>query len=75
MVEKPFRDKERVTKKNLIKIILSALILIVLTNILVIKNDGYKSRLPKVISEAVDRHGKEKIWQNLSKTKKIVGEE
>ena len=70
MVEKPFRDKQRVTKKNLIKIILSALILIVLTNILVIKNDGYKSRLPKVISEAVDRHGKEKIWQNLKQNEK-----
>ncbi len=65
VIEKPFRNKKVISKKNLIKIILSVLVLIVSTNFLIIKNDGFKSRLPKVISEAVDRHGKEKIWQNL----------
>ena len=65
LIESPFRDKKKIKTKLFFSIIIFAGILIVTFNLLVVSKDGFKSRMPDVILNAVDRHGKEKLWEKL----------
>ena len=65
LIESPFRDKKKIKTKLFFSIIIFAGILIVTFNLLVVSKDGFKSRMPDVILNAVDRHGKEKLWDKL----------
>ena len=71
LIESPFRDKKRIKTKLFFSIIIFAGILIVAFNLLVVSKDGFKSRMPDVILNAIDRHGKEKPWQILKQDNKM----
>jgi hypothetical protein len=49
---------------------ISTVILIVIFNLLVVSKNGFRSRLPDVILDAVDRHGMEKPWDRLKQDNK-----
>ena len=71
LIESPFRDKKKIKTKLFFSIIIFAGILIVTFNLLVVSKDGFKSRMPDVILNAIDRHGKEKPWQILKQDNKM----
>mgnify|MGYP005993183485 CR=1 FL=1 len=50
LIERPARDKKYKFKMVLMPIIVSSLILIIF-NLIIIKNDGYKVRIPKILQE------------------------
>ena len=70
LIESPFRDKKKIKTKLFFSIIIFAGILIVTFNLLVVSKDGFKSRMPDVILNAVDRHGKEKLWDKLKQNER-----
>jgi len=78
IIEKPFRDKNRIKTKPFFIIIVLSGVLIVTFNILVVSKDGFKSRMPDVILNAVltkkmneDVIGNPKIWWQLKQDSKI----
>ena len=70
LIESPFRDKKKIKTKLFFSVIIFAGILIVTFNLLVVSKDGFKSRMPDVILNAVDRHGKEKLWDKLKQNER-----
>ena len=70
-IEKPFRNKNKINTKLFFSIIVLAGILIVTFSLLVVNNNGFRSRMPDVILNAVDRHAMEKPWQILKQDDKI----
>ena len=71
LIESPFRDKKKIKTKLFFSIIIFAGILIVTFNLLVVSKDGFKSRMPDVILNAVDRHTEGKPWEQLTQDSKI----
>ena len=71
IIEKPFRDKKKIKTKLFFSIIIFAGILIVTFNLLVVIKDGFRSRMPDVILNAVDRHTEGKPWEQLTQDSKI----
>ena len=78
IIEKPFRDKKKIKTKLFFSIIIFAGILIVTFNLLVVSKDGFKSRMPDVILNAVltkkmaeEVKGNPKIWWQLKQDNKI----
>ena len=69
-IEKPFRDKDRIKKKLFFLTICLTTTIIVIINLIIVKKEGFKSRIPDVIIKAVERHGKEKIWHRLKQDNK-----
>ena len=70
-IEKPFRNKNKINTKLFFSIIVLMGTLIVTFSLLVINNNGFRSRMPDVILNAVDRHAMEKPWQILKQDDKI----
>ena len=71
LIESPFRDKKKIKTKLFFSIIIFAGILIVTFNLLVVIKDGFRSRMPDVILNAVDRHTEGKPWEQLTQDSKI----
>jgi peptidoglycan/LPS O-acetylase OafA/YrhL len=78
LIESPFRDKKKIKTKLFFSIIIFAGILIVTFNLLVVSKDGFKSRMPDVILNAVltkkmaeEVRGNPKIWWRLKQDNKI----
>ena len=78
LIESPFRDKKKIKTKLFFSIIIFAGILIVTFNLLVVSKDGFKSRMPDVILNAVltkkmaeEVKGNPKIWWQLKQDNKI----
>ena len=71
IIEKPFRDKKKIKRKPFFIIIILTGVLIVTFNLLVVSKNGFRSRMPDVILNAVDRHGLEKPWNRLKQDNKI----
>ena len=49
--EKPFRNKKIISSKNLLIFFLTMILSILFLNLNIIKNKGFKERLPKILSE------------------------
>ena len=71
LIESPFRNKNKINTKLFFSIIVLAGILIVTFSLLVVNNNGFRSRMPDVILNAVDRHAMEKPWHILKQDNKI----
>ena len=78
LIESPFRDKKKIKTKLFFSIIIFAGILIVTFNLLVVSKDGFKSRMPDVILNAVltkkmaeEVKGNPKIWWRLKQDNKM----
>jgi peptidoglycan/LPS O-acetylase OafA/YrhL len=71
IIEKPFRDKKKIKRKPFFIIIILTGVLIITFNLLVVSKNGFKSRMPDVILNAIDRHGLEKPWNRLKQDNKI----
>jgi peptidoglycan/LPS O-acetylase OafA/YrhL len=65
LIETPFRDKKKIKTKLFFSIIILSLIPIITFNFLVIKNNGFESRIPKAIISATERATSEKIYHLL----------
>ena len=50
-IEKPFRNKSFISKKSFIITLLSFLLINIIINILVIKNEGFTNRVPKILTK------------------------
>ena len=70
VIEKPFRDKKKIKRKLFFCILILTGVLIIIFNLLVINNNGFRSRMPDVILNAVDRHTLEKPWNRLKQDNK-----
>ena len=57
-LEKPFRNKKIISSKNLIIFFLTTILLILFLNLNIIRNEGFKERLPKILS----KQSLEKPW-------------
>jgi peptidoglycan/LPS O-acetylase OafA/YrhL len=64
-IESPFRNKKKIKTKPFFSIIIFAGAIIITLSLLVINNNGFRSRMPDVILNAVDRHAMEKPWHIL----------
>ncbi|MDA7594258.1 acyltransferase [Candidatus Pelagibacter sp.] len=78
LIESPFRNKKKIKTKLFFSIIIFAGILIVTFNLLVVSKDGFKSRMPDVILNAVltkkmaeEVKGNPKIWWRLKQDNKM----
>ena len=78
LIESPFRDKKKIKTKLFFSVIIFAGILIVTFNLLVVSKDGFKSRMPDVILNAVltkkmaeEVKGNPKIWWRLKQDNKM----
>ncbi len=54
-IEKPFRDKNKISFKKILTILLSLVTFLILFNLYIIKKDGIKSRLPKVFQQELNK--------------------
>lgn len=59
-IEKKFRDKKKISFKNLILFLTSALIFIITFNVLIVNNNGYKNRLPPILQANIET---EDLWK------------
>ena len=50
-LEKPFRNKKIISSKNLLIFFLTTILLILFLNLNIIKNKGFKERLPEILSK------------------------
>jgi peptidoglycan/LPS O-acetylase OafA/YrhL len=69
-IESPFRNKKKIKTKFFFSIIVLAGATIITLNLLVVNNNGFRSRMPDVILNAVDRHSMEKPWHVLKQDNK-----
>ena len=67
-IERPFRDKKTYFLKKLLIILLCSIIFIFSINFYIIKDDGFKNRLPKILQEKlIERYIKFYQRENLQK--------
>lgn len=53
-IEKPFRDKKKISNKSFLRIIFTAISIIFLLAIVIIKNDGFQKRFPSTENFSTD---------------------
>ena len=70
-IESPFRNKKKIKTKLFFSIIVLVGATIITLSLLVVNNNGFRSRMPDVILNAVDRHAVEKPWQILKQDEKM----
>ena len=80
VIEKPFRDKKKIARNSFFSILILTGTLIIAFNVLVISKNGFRSRMPEVILNAVDRHTQERPqdrhtqewpWERLKQDNKV----
>ena len=62
IIEKKFRNKKIVSTKILVYLIVSSLTAIILFNLLIIQNSGFKNRLPEILQK---NSGTNFLWKTL----------
>jgi len=54
-IERPFKDKKKISFKKLVTIFLSCILILILFSIYVIKEEGIKIRVPKIFHEKLEQ--------------------
>jgi peptidoglycan/LPS O-acetylase OafA/YrhL len=68
VIEKPFRDKNIITNKKLASYLVAFLLIITLTSIIFLTNNGFEKRLPNILKNT----NQEKTWLLLKDEKNII---